>query len=821
VWLGGGKIYRYSVPLEFSVASSVGRPSVILFGSFELDAASGELRKFGISLKLHPQPFRVLLLLTERSGQIVTREEIRHCLWGNNTYVDFDRGINFCVNQIRAALADDAEHPRYIETLPRRGYRFIASSTFALPTKRVPLLVHAATLQASAVSETSKIAEFPSGLDLHVVPSPFPRPPTAPRRIRNTALSLTTGLSAIAILIVGVFFHFRGSPKLTEKDTVVLADFNNATSDPVFDDALRQALAVELGQSPFLNVLSDKKTAETLRMMGRPANQRVTADVSRDLCLRTGSKAVLAGSISSLGSDYLLDLKAVACSSGDTLANQQVEANSKEDVLKVLDRAASSLRAQLGESLPSVQKFDVPVAATTTSLEALKNYSMGLKVLHEHGEVPSIPFLKRAIELDPNFSMAYAGLAARYGNLNQPSLALKYATRAYDLRDRATERERLLISVRYFRLTGELEKQSETFDLWMADYPRDYSPHGSVGANYVFMGQHEKALAEWQQALRLGPDEVVVYENLGSIYLALSRFDEAKATFDQALARKLDSGGLRWMMYYLAFLRGDSSQMEEQLAWGTGRPGEEDPLLSAQSDTEAFHGRLSKARELTSRAVDSAIRSDNKETAALWQVSAALSEIEFGETAVGQRDVAAALVLAPGRNVKLLAALALARIGENTQAEGLVNELEKANPSNTVLRLYRLPAIKAAIALNQGNSSQALELLETVAPYELGQPSPSPLAPLYPSYLRGQAYLLQHNGTAAAAEFQKLLDHPGIALNFPLGALARLQTARAFAMTGDSAKAKSAYKDFFTLWKDADPDVPVLKQAKAEYAKLR
>jgi eukaryotic-like serine/threonine-protein kinase len=800
------------------VASPVGQPSVILFGSFELDAASGELRKSGISLKLHPQPFRVLQLLTERSGQLVTREEIRHCLWGNNTFVDFDRGINFCVNQIRAALADDAEHPRYIETVPRRGYRFIASSTLARPTKHAALFVPALIEQPKI--EQPKIAEFPSSLDLHVVPTSTPR--TAEQRpVRNTALPLIAGLSAIAILTVGVVFHFHGSPKLTEKDMVVLADFNNATSDPVFDDALRQALVVELGQSPFLNVLSDKKTTETLRMMGRPANERVTAEVGRDLCLRTGSKAVLAGAISSLGSHYLVNLNAVACSSGDGLANQQVEAASKEDVLKVLNRAASSLRAQLGESLPSVQKFDVPVAATTTSLEALKNYSMGLKVLHERGEVPSIPFLKRAIELDPNFSMAYAGLAARYSNLNQPSLALEYATKAYELRDRVTERERLLISARYFRLTGELEKQAQTFDLWMADYPRDYSPHGGAGANYVFIGRYERALAEWQQALLLGPDEVGVYENLGSIYLALNRFDEAKATFDQALTRKLDSGGLRWMMYYLAFLRGDSAQMEGLVAWGAGRPGEEDSLLSAQSDTEAFHGRLSKARELTRRAVDSAIRSDNKETAALWQASAALREIEFGETAVGKRDVAAALALAPGRNVKLMAALALARIGENTQAEELVEELERANPSNTVLRLYRLPAIKAAIALNQGNSSQALELLKTVAPYELGQPSPSPLGPLYPAYVRGQTYLWTHNGTAAAAEFQKLLDHPGIALNFPLGLLAHLQMARAFAMTGDSAKAKSAYRDFLALLKDADPDVPILKRAKAEYAKLQ
>jgi len=798
---------------------------VIRFGAFELDAASGELRKGGLSLKIHPQPFRVLLLLTERPGQIVTREEIRHCLWGKNTFVDFDRGINFCVNQIRAALADDAENPRYIETLPRRGYRFIASSTITRPTKLASLFAQPPVPQTPVSVEQPKMAaqggaEFHSRLDIHVVPLPVLRN-AEPRLIRKTAVPIIAGLSAIAILTVGVIFYIHRPPKLTEKDTLVLADFNNATGDPVFDDALRQALAVELGQSPFLNVLSDKRTSETLHLMGRPANQRVTVDVGRDLCLRTGSKALLGGAISTLGSHYLVDVNAVACSSGDTLANEQVEAATKEDVLKALSRAASSLRAKLGEPLRSIQKFDVPVEATTVSLEALKNYSIGLRILQEQGEIPSIPFFKRAIELDPNFSMAYAGLAGRYSNLNQPSLALEYATKAYELRDQVTEHERLLISARYFRLTGELEKQAETFELWRADYPRDSIPYGSLGANYVFMGQYEKALGEWQVALRLEPEVVATYENLGEIYMALNRLDEAKTTFDQALARKLDSGGLRWMMFYLAFLRGDSAQMKEQLAWGAGKPGDEDPLLSAQSDTEAFYGRLNKARDFTRRAVDSAIRSDNKEAGALWQVNAALREAEFGEIAVAKQDVTEALTLAPGRNVKVFAALALARIGETARAEKLVKGLEKSYPTNTVLRLYRLPSIKAALELNKAHSSQALVLLEVASPYELGEPSPSPLGTLYPAYLRGQTYLLAHNGAAAAAEFQKLLDRPGIALNFPLGVLAHLQIGRAYAIAGDTGKAKSAYQEFLTLWKDADLDIPILKQAKAEYAKLQ
>ncbi len=411
-------------------------------------------------------------------------------------------------------------------------------------------------------------------------------------------------VALVAVLIAGSLY-FRSRPAtpatkatpLTEKDTVVLADFDNKTGDTVFDDALKQALAVELGQSPFLNILSDRKVSETLRMMGRPANDRITVDVGRELCLRTGSKALLGGEISSLGSHYLIGVNAVACNSGDTLAKEQVEAASKEDVLKSLSRAASSLRAKLGESLPSVQKFDVPIEATTSSLEALKNYSMGVTVGREKGDAPSIPFLKRAIELDPNFPMAYAGLSISYGNLGQPSLALEYATKAYGLRDRVTEREKLRIAADYFIATGEVDKQSQTYELWVANYPRDYVPHSNLSAIYNYVGQQEKALAEMKEAVRLEPGDVDNYGNLAQVYLFLNKLDEAKAAVDQALARKLDGGFLRLMMYYLAFFQGDSAQMEQQVSWSAGKPGDEDTLLSARSDTEAYYGRLSKARD--------------------------------------------------------------------------------------------------------------------------------------------------------------------------------------------------------------------------------
>jgi eukaryotic-like serine/threonine-protein kinase len=335
------------------------------------------------------------------------------------------------------------------------------------------------------------------------------------------------------------------------------------------------------------------------------------------------------------------------------------------------------------------------------------------------------------------------------------------------------------------------------------------------------LGQYDKALAETQEAIRLEPNNVNGYGNLAQDFLALNRLDDAKAVLEQALARKLDSGILRGWMYYLAFLRGDSAQMAQQLAWGAGKPGAEDPLLSAHSDTDADYGRLTKARDFTRRAVDSAVRADSKETAALWQVNAALREAEFGNAAAAKQAITAALALAPGRDVKVLGALALARVGDTARAKAMIEELEKSNPTNTVLKLYWLPTLKAAIELNGGNSAQALESLEAAAPYELGEPPPFQVGTLYPAYLRGQAYLLARQGQAAATEFQKFLDHRGIAVNFPLGALARLGLARAYAIQGDTAKARTAYQDFLTLWKDADPDIPILKEARAEYAKLQ
>jgi len=668
--------------------------------------------------------------------------------------------------------------------------------------------------QATPATVSANVATSPSSGAVTVAEVPVAKK-------RNVwKVVVPSGVVVVALIASGLYYRSHRAKPLTEKDSVVLADFDNRTGDAVFDDALKQALAVELGQSPFLNVLSDRKVSETLQMMGRPANERITADVGREICLRTGSKAVLSGTISSLGSHFLLDLTAVACNTGDTLAKEQGEANGKEDVLKALSQASSALRTKLGESLPSVQKFAVPIEATTSSLEALKYYSMGITVFHEKGNAPAIPFLKRAIELDPNFPLAYAALSVTSGNQGQQSQALEYATKAYQLRDRVTEREKLNIMVVYFSAAGELDKRAQACELWIATYPRDAVPYRHLGSVYVFMGQYDKALTETQEAVRLAPDEVLSYANLGSTYRHLNRLDEANATFDQALARKLDAGFLRAHIYFLAFLRGDAGRMEQQVAWGAGKPGDEERLLSMQSDTEAYYGRMNKARDLSRRAVDLAVRADFNEAAAFWQVNAALREAELGNAALAKQAVAAALALSTGRDVRVVAALTLARVGDVPRAKALVVELEKNYPLNTMLKVYWLPTINAAIALDEGNSSQAKVDLEAAAPYELGVAAMS-INFLYPAYVRGQAYLLAHNGTAAAAEFQKLLDHSGIVVNFVTGSLAHLQLGRAYAMAGNTAKAKEAYKDFLTLWKDADPDIPILKQAKDEYAKLQ
>jgi eukaryotic-like serine/threonine-protein kinase len=640
---------------------------------------------------------------------------------------------------------------------------------------------------------------------------------TTPRSTTRWAIIATT----VAVLILGLgvalwLLHSQRVQALSATDTVVLAGFNNTTGDAVFDDTLRQGLEVQLEQSPFLSIISSERMRQTLRLMNQPPDARLTPAVARDLCQRVGSKAYIAGSIASLGHDYVVALHAVNCATGDSLAQEQEQAAGKEKVLGAMSRAAADLRKKLGESLNTVLKFDTPIEATTSSLEALKAFSAASK----GEEAEAVPSLQRAVKLDPNFASAYAALGIWYSNLGENTLARETIGKAYALRDNISERERYRISGTYYTyVTGEVEKANHTYIEFAQAYPRDAFSRSNLGANYLTLGQYENAVAPILETIRLRPDDGVAYANLMLADVGLNRLDDAKAIYEQAVAHKLDEVYLHQARYLLAFRQSDTAEMEKQVEWSRGKAGIEDAFLSMQSDTEAFYGHLGKALEFSRRAVELAEYAGSKETAALWQVNAALREAELGNPAAAKQGVKEALTLAPGHDIQILAGLALARIGDGSRAETLVEELAKSGPSSTVLMGYWLPVIRSAIQLRQRNPARALILLEAAAPYELG--NPSPFGNLYPIYLRGQAYLLAHKGPAAAAEFQKIIDHPGIVLNYPTGALAFVQLARAEAISGHIAKAGKAYQDFFAIWKSADADIPILKEAKLEYATLR
>jgi serine/threonine protein kinase/Tfp pilus assembly protein PilF len=641
----------------------------------------------------------------------------------------------------------------------------------------------------------------------------------------------------VALLVAGgLYFRLRHqTSRLTAKDTIVLADFANSTGDPIFDDTLKTALSASLFQSPFLNVLSDDQIAKTLQQMTRPANTKLTPEVARELCLRAASRAYIAGSIGSLGSEYVLGLKAVNCQSGNTLAEQQVTAASKEKVLDALGAAASKLRTEFGESLATVQKFDVPLEqATTSSLEALKEYSLGQEAYREKSSAAAaLPYHQRAIELDPDFAMANLAIGADYFSLGQLGRASLYYTRAFQLRERASDREKLTITADYYEnATGELDKAAQTFQEEIDSYPRTPGAYADLGIVLGSQGQYEKAAEITRQLVRLTPDWVNGYENLADYDLALQRFDEARRSIHEAQARKLDNAILHNALYALAFLGRDSAAMEEQQQWYAGQP-EENWGLALASDTEAYLGHVGKARELTGRAVNSAIRADSKENGAIYLANAALQQAAYANATEAVHSAEEALKLAPAsQGVGVEAALALAMAGDTARAESMAQDLGRRFPLDTQMQSLWLPTINAQLAMDRKHPALALDALQAASPIEFGAiPFVNNTSCLYHVYVRGEAYLAAGQGSAAAAEFQKILDHNGIVWNCWTGALAHLGVARANALQARSSqgvdadaarvRALAAYKDFLTLWKDADPDVPILKEARAEYAKLQ
>jgi eukaryotic-like serine/threonine-protein kinase len=788
----------------------VTEPKVLYeFGPFRVDPDKQVLLREDQPVAITPKVFETLLILVRHSREVVSKDELMKAVWPD-AFVE-EANLSQNIFMLRKALGDTPEDRRYIVTLPGRGYRFSAHVRTVMQDGE-DLVIESRSRAQMVVEQPDRAPDE----TLHALPT----------RHRKWKRLLPIGAVLVFLVLVTLFFLRRRQPiALGETDSVLVADFTNTTGDPVFDGALRQGLAVQLEQSPFLRLVSEDRIQQVLRMMGQPADARLTPGVAREICERTASAAVLDGSIAQIGTQYLLTLKAVNCVSGESLASTEAQASDKNHVLDALGKTASEIRNQLGESLSTVQKFDTPlVQASTPSLDALKAFSSGVKIATTTGSFAAIPLFERAIELDPNFALAYAWLGRMHEEIGEIGIAANYTRQAYQLRDRASEPEKYYISFSFNKVVrGNMEKAEQSCALWIQAYPRTEMPHGFLmGAIYPVIGQYGKAVEEGREAIRLNPDLSIAYALLMFDYTALNRLDEAKVTYEQALARKLNHPISHLALYGVAFLQNDAAGMEQQAAWSVGKPGIEDEMLSLEADTAAYSGRLRDAREFSRRAIDSAERADEKEPAATYSAASGLREALFGNAGEARRRVNLAMAPTAGRDEQYLAALALAFAGDGGQAQAMTGDLGKRFPEDTIVQFNYLPTLRAKLAISRGNASEAIESLRTAAPYELGMSTATYIGiGLYPAFVRGEAYLAAHQGSEAAAEFQKIIDHRGIVVNEPIGVLAHLQIGRAYAMQGDAVKARAAYQDFLTLWKDADPDVPILKQAKAEYAKLQ
>ena len=650
-----------------------------------------------------------------------------------------------------------------------------------------------------------------------------------PPRVGGRALYAKLGIAGGVLLLAGIalgtwLYSARRASALTQSDTVVLADFVNQTGDSVFDGTLQQGLAVQLEQSPFLSIISDSRVQQTLQLMGQPRNTKLTANIARGVCERTGSKAYLIGSIANLGNEYVIGLNAVNCATGDPLVQEQVQAQGKEKVLDALGRAASQVREKLGESLSTVQKLDIPIdQATTPSLEALQAYSLGRTTMTQRADYrAAVPLFQRAISLDPKFAMAFASLGTVYLDLGEDNLASEEVRKAYGLRDRVSEREKFYIESHYDQLAlGDLEKAIQVYQLWAQTYPRDLVPYTNMGVCYQNLGEHDKALAAFRQAFQFSPGDSLVYGNLVTAYLDLNRFKEAATAANDAEAKGLGSPSLRLYVYELAFLQNDTAKMTRMLAAAAGQPAEESMLLHFAAGTAAYSGQLGKSRKLSARAIAAAERAGEKELAARFESEAAIWEAVMGNAEEARQGAGSALDLSNSIDTEGVSAAALAFAGDSTRAESLAVDLAKRFPEDTIVQFNYLPTIQAQMELDRHDAEHALETLEPAVPYELGLAgSANFLANLFPVYVRAQAYLAAKRGAQAAAEFQKILDSPGLVLNEPIGVLANLGLGRSYALEGDVAKARGAYEKFLQSWKNADPNVPVLRQARAELKNL-
>jgi eukaryotic-like serine/threonine-protein kinase len=769
------------------------------FGNFRCDPREHLLVCDGKPLSLSPKSFEILVTLIQNNGRLLTKDELMQQVWPDSFVEEANLTVN--ISALRKVLGETPGGLQYIETVPKWGYRFVAPVRECRDDGKL-----SPPIQAPSVAQVEPLPG--------VVPAPISRPRT--RRWWPVAAV------ALVAATVGVLVSSR-SAKLTEKDTVVLADIANTAGDPVFDGALRQGLSAQLEQSPFLNLLSDERIAQLLSLMAQPKDSRLTHDLAREVCQRTASAAVLDGAIAQVGTQYLLTLKAVNCLTGDSLGSTEAQATDKNHVLDALGKVASEIRSQLGESLASVQKYDAPAEnVTTSSLEALKAYSLGYQAMVVKSDYTgAIPLFQRAISLDPKFAMAYARMGTSYADLNETVHSAESVRRAYELRERVSEREKFYIASHYeMFVTGNLEAARKVYELSAQTYPRD-TRLGNLGFLYSELGDYEKALVEYKEDLKLNPDKGNAYADLAGAYLQLNRLDEAQATAREAQAHNMDIPEVHLNLYWVDFLRHDAAGMEREAAGLMGKPGDEDQMLNYESDTSSYGGQLAKARVLTRRAIESAHKVGEKEAAALYQAEAAVREALVGNTDLAKTQARAALSLSNGRDAEGLSAIALGLAGDSAYATRLADDLGKRFPESTIVQSNYLPTIHAAALLRSGDASKATETLASAAPYELGTNFVTLNFVLYLVYLRGEAYLAAKQGTAAAAEFHKILDHPGVVRSEPIGALAHLELGRAYALSGDTYKARSAYNDFLTLWKNADPDIPILQQAKREYAKLQ
>lgn len=762
----------------------------IRFGAFEVHPRSGELRKAGRRVRLQDQPFRVLLTLLEVPGEVVTREELQRRLWPQESFGDFEHGVNVAIAKIRTALNDSAENPRYIETLPRRGYRFVYPIT------------------APAKQEGSG----PGGLN-----SGPPQANIEGKTGRETGRRAARVRSAVAVLAAaaiaaGGIWH-PGARKLSGKDKIVLADFANSTGDPSFDGALRRGLAVELEQSPFLSIVSDKQMQQTLQMMKQPLETKATPEIAREICERTSSTAVLGGSIAQIGTQYSVILKAEICQAGESLASTAVVAKDKDHVLDALGRASSEMRRRLGESLSTVEKFGTPLEqATTPSLEALQAYDMAYKTADQGNYVAAIPLFRRAIDLDPNFAMAYTLLGMMQWNVGIDE-SVKNLRRGYELRTAVSQREKFFIEFEYYAVKdSEFERALQIAHLWAKTYPRDCVPRGEAGSLYAGVDD-EEVLREYLVAHQLCPEDSLAASGVIAAYSHLDRYAEARAVAREALAKNPESFEIHRALYYLAFLENDSAAMQEQLVFSNGKPGLEDQLQFFEAEAAAYQGRMRRSRELSWQAVNSAQRANEYERAELDAEIEGLRLAMAGNKTEARRQLRAALRLPKSVGDHFWTALAWAFIGDIDRAKALAEKIGHEGQEDPYTQFVAKPQLQAMLALAEHNAPKAIEILQP-SPYE----SRFKVSPNV--YFRGLAYLANGQGKEAEGEFQSMVNHPGLMEIRLEGALANLQIGRAYALQGENPKARGAYEKFFRLWKDADADVPILKQAQAEYAKL-